>query len=145
MKTFEEIIKEFGILPEKALSELTQEEIALISKAFNSSTLDLEGKTVEELEELLDEYENNLCELESEEPEAPDSKEYEEWEEEIEALQDKIDEIAEAIDDLEDESDAAEENIEGGVKVTFTIKPGVDVDEQISLLKSLLKSKRDEE
>ena len=139
MKSFEDIIKEFGILPEKALSELTQEEIELLRKAFKSGTLDLEGKTIEELEELLEEYESSLDELESEEPEDPDSKEYEEWEEKIEALQDKIDELTEAIDDLEDVSEADSED---GVKVTFTIKPGVDVAEQISMLKELFKREK---
>ena len=142
MKKIEEIMQAIGISPDKSISELSQDEAISILNAFCSDILNLEGKTVEELEELLEKYESELGSLEDEEPEDPDSEEYEEWEEKIEELQDIIDEITEAIENLEEESD---EDCEDGLNITITLKPGEDVSEKISILKSLLKTEKKEE
>lgn len=141
MKKIEEIMREIGISPDKALSELSQEEAISILNAFFAGALDLKGKTVEELEALLEKYESDLDSLEDEEPEDPDSDEYEEWEEEIEELQDIIDEITDAIENLEEQADEDSEDV---LNITITLIPE-DASEKTSMLKSLLQAKKNDE
>ena len=142
MKKLEEIMQKIGISPDKTISELSQDEAISILNEFCSDILVLEGKTVEELEELLEKYERDLDSLEDEEPEDPDSEDYEEWEEKIEELQDIIDEITDAIENLEEDS---EEGSKDGLNITITLNPDEDSSEKISILKSLLKTKKNEE
>lgn len=64
--------------------------------------LDLEDKTLEELNDLLEELQRQLEIMQGDEPEDDESDEYEEWEDEISRLEDMIDQVQEAIDDLEE-------------------------------------------
>lgn len=63
--------------------------------------LDLEDKTPEELNDLLNELQRRLEIMQGDEPD-DESDEYEEWEDEISRLEDMIDQVQEAIDDLEE-------------------------------------------
>ena len=69
----------------------------------SAETLDLEGLSLADLYEILDDLEQKLDIVQADEPEDDNSKEYEEREAAIEDLEDQIDAVQEAIDDLEDE------------------------------------------
>lgn len=68
----------------------------------STEDLDLDGLSLEELNELLEKLEQQLSILEADEPEDEDSDEYEDWEDEVSELEDQIDQVQSAIDDFED-------------------------------------------
>lgn len=71
----------------------------------SAETLDLEGLSLADLYEILEDLEQKLDIVQADEPEDEDSDAYEEWEDIVDDLEDQIDAVQEAIDDLEDEWD----------------------------------------
>ena len=75
----------------------------------NAESLDLDGLSEEELNDLLDELEQKLEIIQADEPEGDDSKEYWAWKDAVADLEDQIELVQMAIDDLEDEWDEDDE------------------------------------
>ena len=73
-----------------------------IKVASVTETLDLEGLSLDELEELLEELEQKLAIIQADEPEDEDSEDYEEWEAAIEEIEEQIDDVQSAIDDWDE-------------------------------------------
>lgn len=85
---------------EKTIASGVEITIKVRSRA---EELDLEGLSLADLYDLLEELEQKLDIVEADEPEDEDSDAYEEWEDMVDDLEDQIDAVQEAIDDLEDE------------------------------------------
>lgn len=74
---------------------------------------ELDGLSLDELDEILDELEDKLEALKNEEPADDICAEHDRWEEKVFDLEEQIDEVESAIDDLEDIMDADyEENLD---------------------------------
>lgn len=67
--------------------------------------LDLDSKSLEELEELLDNLQRELDIVLGDEPEDEDSDEFSDWEDLVDELEDQINEVQDAIDSFADASD----------------------------------------
>ena len=75
----------------------------------SAESLDLDGLSEEELDNLLDELEQRLEIIQADEPDNNDSKEYRTWKDNVEDLEEQIELVQMAIDDLEDEWDEEED------------------------------------
>ena len=76
--------------------------LKIVIKIGESDDLDLEDKSLEELNNLLEELQRRLEIMQADEPDDEESDEYEEWEDEISRLEDIIDEVKEGINDIDE-------------------------------------------
>lgn len=77
----------------------------VIRPGSSGDDLDLDGKSLEELEELLDDLQRELDIVLGDEPEDEDSDEFSDWEDLVDELEDQINEVQDAIDFFDDTSD----------------------------------------
>ena len=77
----------------------------VIRPGSSGDDLDLAGKSLEELEELLDDLQRKLDIVLGDEPEDEDSDEFSDWEDLVDELEDQINEVQDAIDFFDDTSD----------------------------------------
>ena len=118
MSIFEKIHKLVEAIEQASLSEDTditiEKTIGTSAKITirvrpSAESLDLDGLSEEELDDLLDELEQKLEIIQADEPEKDDSKEYRVWKDNVEDLEEQIELVQMAIDDLEDEWDDEDE------------------------------------
>ena len=121
MSIFEKIHKLIEVIEQASLSEdtdITIEKMIGTSAKItirvrpSAESLDLDGLSEEELDNLLDELEQKLEIIQADEPESDDSKEYRVWKDNVEDIEEQIELVQMAIDDLEDEWDDEDERDE---------------------------------
>lgn len=77
----------------------------VIRPGSSGNDLALDGKSLVELEELLDDLQRELDIVLGDEPEDEDSDEFSDWEDLVDELEDQINEVQDAIDSFDDTSD----------------------------------------
>lgn len=77
----------------------------VIRSGSTGDDLDLDGKSLEVLEELLDDLQRELDIVLGDEPEDEDSNEFSDWEDLVNELEDQINEVQDAIDSFDDNFD----------------------------------------